>query len=218
MLSKIKDSKIKEFCKKLNKGEVSNIDFLNEIRILELEFFWHPLGFILGTYLSNDNEKIRVHIWPNKDSKPQIPYWNIHNHIFDLTSWVLEGEITNKEYSISNEKDSDQCVYKVNYNGIESSLNKTEQNIVLKEVKCTVNPKGSVYSIDAAIFHQSIRTSQESAITIVLSIDKECTNPLVIGDIYSEEEYRYYRKKVNLEYFEKLMNELTENITNPRTK
>ncbi len=208
MLSKIKDKTIKKFCEKLNSGEITSIDLLNEIKDSKLDFFWHPLGFILGTYLSNDKEKIRIHIWPKEGSQQQKPYWNIHNHIFHLTSWVLEGEITNQEYNVVEDNKSEKSIYYVNYKGNESCLFKSNQQVRLEQKKPKIHSKGNVYSIKTDIFHHSIRTSKNSAITVVLSIEDEYYGQaLVIGEKDAEQEYRYSRIKVESNYLKNLINE-----------
>lgn len=207
MLSKIKDITIKNFCEKLNRGEITSTNLLNEIRESKLDFFWHPLGFVLGTYLSHDKEKIRIHIWPKEGSQQQKPYWNIHNHVFHLTSWVLEGEITNQEYRIINDQKPDKCIYKVSYQGSESCLLKTKQEISIVQEKKEINCKGGVYRIGTNIFHHSMRTSVNSALTIVLSIKEELNSPLVIGDIHAKQEYRYSRVAVDSNYLNNLINE-----------
>jgi len=207
MLTKIKDTTIKNFCEKLNRGEITSTSLLNEIRESKLDFFWHPLGFVLGTYLSNNKEKIRIHIWPKEGSQQQKPYWNIHNHIFHLTSWVLEGEITNQEYRIINDEKSDKCIYKVNYQGNESCLFKTKRGISLEQEKKEIHGKGNVYKIGTDTFHHSIRTSINSALTVVLSIEEELKSPLVVGNKHAKQEYRYPRVKVNSSYLKNLINE-----------
>lgn len=207
MLSKIKDRDIKNFCEKLNSGEISTIDLLNEIKNSKLDFFWHPLGFLLGSYLAKDKEKIRIHIWPKDGAQQQKPYWNIHNHIFHLTSWVLEGEITNQDYHIENDNQSSNCIYQVNYLGTKSCLLKTNKEVRLEQKKQKVNKKGDVYIVETDIFHHSIRTSNTSALTVVLSIEEGHSSPLVIGDKYANDKYEYSRIKVESKYLENLINE-----------
>lgn len=188
---------IDDFCNKLDQRNITTNFILNEIQRLNLKFIWHPLGFIMSTYLFENNKKIRIHIWPKNYSKVQFPNWNIHNHIFDLTSWVLEGKILNTEYNSKYVEDSSSCVYEVTYDFKHSILKKTINKIKLIEKAKTINIKGNKYSLKSDIFHSSILIGNKSALTLVLSVETDNKYPLVIGKCDSEEEYIYCREEVS---------------------
>lgn len=200
--------KITELCKHLDEGTITVKDLLHLIQDSKIEFFWHPLGFVLGTYLENDEEKIRIHIWPKSGAKKQSPYWNIHNHIFHLKSWVLKGEITNQEYETVNDDSSNYCIYHVDYLGEQSHLIKTNIHVSLIESKKNINKEGSKYSMRSNVFHCSEKTSDCTALTVVLSTKTKTKNPMVIGRTDGQQQYIYSRAKVELPYITSLMNEL----------
>lgn len=197
----------------INKLETAKID-INEILLIiknkKLKFFWHPLGFIMCKYLVENNVSIRIHIWPKDGGKPQKPYWNIHNHIFSLKSWVLYGEITNKEYELLNDDQSNNVIYKVNYSNNISSLIKTEKRVKIKQANIDHNNERSSYGMKSGIFHLSENTGKTNALTIMYAEDSNMQSPEVIGHISGLTKYEYKRSEVSSDYLDKLINEFFE--------
>ncbi|UFH60467.1 hypothetical protein [Sulfurovum mangrovi] len=207
MHNKSVSTEIKDFCSQLDTGTINAKTLLNKVQIAQIDFFWHPLGFIIGTYLNNGREKIRIHIWPKDGGKKQLPYWNIHDHIFDLKSWVLKGEITNIEYDVINDNSSTKCFYDVKYIENQSLMTKSEQHISYKISKKETYAEGEIYTIDAGIFHTSEKTNIGNALTVVLSINTDIKTPKVIGEEEGENSYQYNRNKVDSSYIKELINE-----------
>lgn len=199
---------IDDFCNNLNKKNITIPFILNEIERLKLKFIWHPLGFIMSTYLQENNKKIRIHIWPKNYSKTQLPNWNIHNHIFDLTSWVLEGEILNIEYDLEYINNSNNCIYEVTYNSKHSILKKTNNKIKMTEKNKTINVKGNTYSLKSNIFHSSILKGNKSALTLVLSVETDNKCPLVVGECNAKLEYIYSREEVSDDLLKRIIETL----------
>ena len=120
---------IKSFCEKLEQNNISLSEIKKELVTSNIEFIWHPLGFIMGTLITEKEMRLRIHIWSKKYSKPQEPYWNIHTHIFHLKSWIISGSILNTLYEIEEVNESENCIYEVHYNDNKSILKKSNKLI-----------------------------------------------------------------------------------------
>ncbi|MBV1883883.1 MAG: hypothetical protein KUG82_19745 [Pseudomonadales bacterium] len=159
------------------------------------DFTWHPLGFVMCK-LSQENEKnIRLHIWPNSSEHVQEPQWLIHDHMFDLKSWVLSGKIENIEYEIASDFPI-YSIYQASYEQDKSILHRTEQDLSIKVKNKSVVSSGQIYEIASGILHQSISLSNSTAVTVCETIDRLDKNPIIAGDIKGRASYSYTRATV----------------------
>lgn len=180
-----------------NRGKI-NAKQLCEFVINEgISFSWHPLGFMMATLLDEDSEKIRLHLWTNTFDKAQKPTWLVHDHTFDLTSWVLSGSIKNIEYKELALAETHQ-LYSVSYNSTGSVLTKLDQGYSFAVDKTQEVNEGETYRISAGTFHQSLSLSPRTTVTMCHTVEKKNTPPLVIGDIDGVEQYHYHRSPVHI--------------------
>jgi len=199
---------IKSFCEKLEQNNISLSEIKKELLTSNIEFIWHPLGFIMGTLITEKKMRLRIHIWSKKYSKPQKPYWNIHTHIFHLKSWIISGSILNTLYEIKEVKESENCIYEVHYNDSKSILKKSDKLIDLININTFSHKKNDNYSIEAGVFHSSTLES-DSALTIVLSTAADIEIPLVIGKkSYDNFNSKYNREKVDRNILFNILSEL----------
>ena len=49
---------INNFVSELSEGKIDATHIFNELNKHQIDFYWHPLGFILATYLEENNKKI----------------------------------------------------------------------------------------------------------------------------------------------------------------
>jgi len=52
-------------------------------------FNWHPLGFIHCLLFSYDGTSLRLHVRPADERRYQEPEFAVHDHIFNMTSYVV---------------------------------------------------------------------------------------------------------------------------------
>lgn len=174
----------------LNAKEVCNWALANNI-----PFVWHPLGFVMATLMSEGKEKIRLHLWPTQFQKVQKPTWLIHDHFFDLVSWVLCGEIKNIEYKKSNLEATHE-LYSVTYDSNGSILTKLDLGISLNIQSEEIIQESGSYAIKSGILHQSISNSENTTVTVCHTIDVRGESPLVVGKLNGGFRYHYKRSKV----------------------
>jgi len=175
-------------------------------------FKYHPLGFvssILGSPSLNVN--IRLHIW-NQIGSIQDFELQIHNHKFELCSYVLLGSITNITYDIQKEKDALGRLYEIEYTDNASNMKQAKSNVKIHELDRRTIIEGEFYSVLPGQFHQSISNDHYTA-TIVRTENLRKEAPLV----YSKGEYAnplpYERDVLDNEMNKRLITELFERLS-----
>lgn len=159
------------------------------------KFLWHPLGFIMCRLAEHQSRKLRLHLWPRDGGRPQDPAWPIHDHVFDLQSWVLAGTISNVEYCAS-QVGVEYQLYSAAYEDGESVLRRSERRVRLKEAHRSEYVSGQQYVIEAGIFHQSVRKGEATAITLCETYDRMQSGPRVAGGLDGAATYVYSRDEV----------------------
>lgn len=153
---------------------------------------FHPLGFIYyKMYEFSNNETLRIHIW-NGQSKTQEPIMDIHNHFYDVNSYVLSGLLFNDLYEITKEKEPTHSVYSGSY--VDEStriLTKTELEKNLSSLGRQIIKKDNLYSIKKSEIHSGGNLNDEITITIVFSENPGNPEPLVFGPLNGNEKYIY---------------------------
>lgn len=167
----------------------SLIDYCKEVN---LPFRWHPLGFIVCNILKEGKRNVRLHIWPIAGGRRQESDCQIHNHIFDFSSWVLLGSVENIDY-----KESDNghlfALYSTEYLGEKSILNKSSETIALTVERITQYHSGAVYAISSDQIHETRRVSDGPAVTVLISNDVAAHSPTVIGPLNGIAQQVYIR-------------------------
>ncbi|WP_457934051.1 hypothetical protein LOS73_17690 [Pseudoalteromonas sp. SCSIO 43210] len=153
--------------------------------ISDINATWHPLGFAIVKLLETESLKYRLHIWPAGERKPKYPNWPIHNHIFDLESLVVAGNIGSKNYLVLNSeygKRSSNLKYIVKYHDTGSEIISTKTYIdVIQDTEQWFNT-GEIYKIIRGAFHQSCVHENEFAASLVrTSNERVGTSPTVVG-------------------------------------
>jgi hypothetical protein len=185
-----------EWVSALNEKAFSPHDIVQIGKEVGAKFNWHPLGFIICK-LSEEGEKtIRLHIWPNNSNRVQEPAWLIHDHLFDLKSWVLSGKIENTEYEITNDNPN-FSVYQASYDKEKSILHRTDQKLSIKVKHKTIINTGGIYQVSSGVLHQSVSLSKATSLTICETINKFDKSPIIAGDISGMDIYSYTRSIVS---------------------
>jgi hypothetical protein len=170
---------------------------------------WHPLGFVHCELARVGGSIYRLHLWPFRERRPKTPDWPIHNHVFDLTSKVLAGVITNREYSVCEKDDGGHSLYSVEYALNGSRIVRTETSVDVRLIHECSYERGGRYCVKRGQFHSSHVAFLAFAATLVKTSDHRNESPLVVGGTQDcESEYSYYREQVAKDDFLKLGHEL----------
>lgn len=162
---------------------------------------WHPLGFIHTELVRNDEFALRFHIWPPFERKSKSPNWQVHNHVFLLTSRVLVGTVENKAYRVvdAEREAATKQVYEVAYGDGYSELLPTQRYVAVECDSVDSYPPGSIYHVPRGAFHESYVEIADVVATLVRTDFQSAATPLVIGDIDQQtgRRYEYQRMAVN---------------------
>ena len=174
---------------------------------IKARFIWHPLGFVMCKLSDEGDRKIRLHIWPNDRSREQKPTWLIHDHLFDLKSWVLAGKIENTVYGADSSPPNFR-IYQASYVNDKSILNRTKRTLSIKEESKSVIASGGVYEVQSGILHRSISLSNKTSVTVCETINKLDKNPVIAGSLSGEKTYSYTRSAVSKTSIQDLLNNI----------
>jgi hypothetical protein len=170
-------------------------------------FVWHPLGFLMCKLSQEEGRNIRLHIWPDNNDKVQEPAWLIHDHLFELKSWVLAGSIENIEYEVVPGK-SNYSIYHASYEHNRSILNRTEKTVNIIERNRFVVDAGDVYQVATGVLHQSVSLYSGTAVTVCETIDKHENQPAIVGDLTGQSRYSYTRSIVDRKDLNGIVNKI----------
>jgi len=162
----------------------------------ELVCLMHPLGFLMSKLAeTSSGETLRLHIWSPEYRVRQEPYWPIHDHIFSYQSCVLIGRLRHIEYTVR-PTDRDRIVYTVQYVGQRSNLLRTQSGVRVVDSNVENHPAGTLYSMNAGIFHETIVADHETTVTAMLATPPSSSAPRVLGDLDGGPSYSYDRRGV----------------------
>src|SRR5258708_2523996 len=74
----------------------------------------HPLGFRIARIASDNDESLRLHLWPI-GSKSTQPGYEVHDHAFDFRSHVLLGGFKQETYEALSDPSGENAAYSVEY-------------------------------------------------------------------------------------------------------
>lgn len=143
---------------------------------------WHPTGFLVLTLLRNDGIALRLHLWPERAREHGTPCWPVHDHVWDLRSHVLCGEVASHRYEVLDDPRGDAVLYAVRYGeGRSSLMHRSERRVsVTPDVPRRV-AAGERYEVPAGEFHASTVSSGELAATLVIMRSTTRAWPWVVG-------------------------------------
>lgn len=173
-------------------------DLLKDIlvQLSQYSFAWHPLGFIHLKAGGVGNRDLRIHIWPPHDRRPQEPLWPIHDHIWDLNSYVVLGEITDLTFEAGPSSSSaTHRVYHVEYSESFSILQPTEEVVAARLVKRREISANAGYSIPIGTFHSSDVPTDQLTVTAVVATKSTNHAPRVLGEVCNAASHQYERSK-----------------------
>lgn len=180
----------------LDRREISSTSLFSLVEREDAQFRWHPLGFIVCTLMVDGPWKARLHCWPSGQARPQGEECEIHDHVFDFSSWVLTGEVENIEYEVD-PSGAPYAIYSTEYIGELSILRKTTQTIHLAVRSSSMHRAGSKYEVRAGQLHETRRIGTAPAVTVLITHDVSTQTPTVVGPLAGAAKYEYVRSRVS---------------------
>ena len=165
-------------------------DNISEVA-LTCQPLWHPLGFVSCVIRKEEGRfTTRLHLWPKHERRTKNPDWPIHNHVYDLTSYILCGRVRDIQYRLRDGRD--YAIYSVQYSGNNSTVSFANGRTSIEKVTDEIHEAGDQYAVSIGSFHQTKVPMDESAISIVVLSNFANENPLVLGHT-TESSHHYDR-------------------------
>jgi hypothetical protein len=152
----------------------------------------HPLGFYYCNLFDFCNgEKIRIHIWSDKGKRIN-PLMDIHNHYYNVVSYVFRGSVYNTLYNVKETKPYTHSLYEGSYDKSgKRILKKTNKKFNLNPLKKQRVAEGELYIIDKSEVHKGEVLESEFSITFVFTEKPINPNPQVFGKINGNTIYEF---------------------------
>jgi hypothetical protein len=188
------------------------VDFLISSDFLKGKLRFHPLGFMYCKLHEFQNTEVfRMHIW-NSVSKVQKPIMNIHNHYYDVNSFIYKGKVSNDLYEINKEHALTHTVYSGSYqNESTRVLTKTDDSRALIHLEKQIITQGELYYIKKNEIHSGDNVDNEVTITFVYSENPGNPTPLVFGPLNGEKSYTYNSNLVDEKTIDEIKIQITSN-------
>ena len=137
----------------------------------------HVLGFIQLRIATRRSKELRIHYWPIAVSFSEEP----HTHLWNLTSYVLAGEIASTEYAVESTPDdrTGQQIFIVKPAANGTVRVATGQHARVSVSAIGSHRAGSVYMVDHGVYHISGPVSG-MALTLITTSAPMSAFPLVV--------------------------------------
>lgn len=169
----------------------------------------HPLGFLFCRlhHFQND-ETIRIHIWSDRENV-QKPLMDIHNHFYNIISYVVAGAVSNTLYKVLKEEPATHATYVGSYRTNEKRiLSKNEKCYKLEEIGTHIINEGELYTIGKSEVHKGDSIDNHLSISLVYTEEPGNPSPLVFGPIDGLNEYQYSSNLVEEQRIIELENQI----------
>lgn len=128
----------------------------------------HPLGFLV-VQLKAGTESLRLHLW--RGAEISQPGFEIHDHTFELESYVIDGRLRHRTYEAVPDPAGDFAVYDIRYEPGVSVITKTADRARLVKMTDVFIEAGEAYAVAAGCLHDAILDNCSNATTLILTQD-----------------------------------------------
>lgn len=140
---------------------------------------WHPLGFI-NIKLDAENT-VRLHIWNAASTKRYNPISSIHNHEWQLTSYVIIGTLYNHTYQvIKNPALPTHQLCRVKSQGLVNYIELTDTQVAYTLSRTEIIVQGEIYTVPPRVFHSTSVKEDITTATIMLESPGYDEDPEII--------------------------------------
>lgn len=161
----------------------SLVELCHIIRSCEgsLDPVWHPLGFIHVKLAQGEmKDTFRMHVWSRHCREPNEQVDKIHDHLFDVRSRVVFGDLKNVRYRFSPSFSGAYREVRVDYGRNEVSLRESGIYGDLEEFGDEVLRAPVEYFVPKFELHQTLLGESDVALTIVHTTEPENYAPRAI--------------------------------------
>jgi hypothetical protein len=143
----------------------------------------HPLGFIYAPLLRTGSTALRLHIWLAGASRPHLTTSPIHDHTWQLVSYVMCGRLENCMVEIHDSDTPTHQVFEIRGTAGADSLRPTERLVEFRVAEVQPVQAGDRYTIEPGRFHFTEVPEDCTAATMVLAARKASVPERSLGPL-----------------------------------
>jgi hypothetical protein len=128
----------------------------------------HPLGFLCLPMWREGEYGVCVHVWSSLLRSVHTTTSPIHSHSWDLTSFVLYGQVDNRVIQVDDDVAGSHRMFEIQSTGGLDEIRATPRLVRWVERDREVAGPGDIYHLPAGRFHESIVDIDQGAATVVL--------------------------------------------------
>jgi hypothetical protein len=149
--------------------------------MLESEFRCHPLGFYYATEHISAEHTLRYHIWPEGWVVPSSQKGSeIHDHVFELNSLVLLGELIHETFSFTPQTGGVHEIMRVQYIDEGTKIKRSSEFGRLSRDNEEVFMSGMAYRLGRGVIHRATARATPAATLVLAASDEEGGEPRVV--------------------------------------
>ncbi len=147
----------------------------------------HPLGFIYSPLLREGPTALRLHIWLAGVSRPRLTTSPIHDHTWQLISYVILGGLENHIVEISDSAEPTHRIFEIRGAGGADRLWPTDRLVGFRVASVQKVQAGERYTIEAGRFHFTEVSPDHTVATLVLAERKAPVPERSLGPLHLPE-------------------------------
>jgi len=174
---------------------------------------WHPLGFaVYPLGVDGVGCSLRLHVWPRAKRRVESFGPNIHNHAWQLSSYVMRGKYVDTLFDKVNVGGRDESVliyfpFQLSYGeGGVNNLNPQGGQVALLPLETRVVGEGKIHHIKDDVFH--LPEIEETLLTATLVLDSPALPYDTTVLLGAPEQISFSREPVTPEQTEQIKGEL----------
>lgn len=167
---------------------------------LDGKVFFHPLGFAYSElFVFSNGDRIRINIWSSVRHQ-QTPLMEVHDHFYNITSFVVIGRMINRLYAVNAELSPNRAIYKGTFDPVEGrTLKKTEECLNAEIFNTEIINQGDFYYLPKGKLHSSHVPVDEFTCTFVLASQRGLPTSRILGPLNGLDKYNYRNRTMDSE-------------------
>lgn len=195
--------------------ESESIDFDAVLRLFEhlssdmaqCEAYAHPYGFsVFNLFDDGSGGVLRLHVWSNDRRAIAESEFDIHDHVYSLSSVIICGSISQTTYSIG-KGEPNSTYYIGSYGENSSTISPTNDTVHVVATSVQTFLAGHRYQLPSGQLHSVVPSQDTSATLVATRRSIERLAPMILGPIGRKEARTFERERLSLERKTMLLDE-----------
>ena len=183
----------------------------NEL-IVSSHAYEHPYGFtVFNISALGDDVLVRLHVWP--ENRETIEDYIIHDHIYDITSVILCGSLTQTIFDRISDANPTHDLFIGTYGQDSSTISRSQfsARLTANNVECFTQQDR--YSLAAGRLHSVQVPCELTATILVTRRSNSRSEPSIFGPRTGSDQITFYRRPVSQDEKRSLIKRVFDQIS-----